>query len=755
MMSAHFNEVRSHCGRTFMDTPAIPSPAPRPAFVHRLWDWLCLRPGQAVALAGVTGLIVLPVLFYTEENWRGKRAWEKCKQQVEAKGRALDWAAYIPAPVPGDQNFFAAPGMAEWFTGRGMNDLSRRLSFDNFHSFLEQRGSNTLAELTVVPIRADIPLGDADIVLRYDPPILSLASAQGSTSQASEPSPEIIPLIIMDEVPLTDVIKNLARQENLNYVLDPSVPYGQRDEDGKPVSQPFVSARWTDVTAHQALMAVLNNYNLQLVPNPKTGIARIKVKDPNGSQVSINTDAREKLLKLLQDAIGAATNGIHGPDTTGAQLLTFTAGSLNPMKPVRIFVRADTLPASREVADFFPANLLPSTGFSVPRIQVEPAGSNSFLACWNSPPYIAAADYLTWSDQFAGDFDAIREALKRPYARMDGDYENPVTITIPNFVCVRMVTQTLAQRAQCHLLLGCPEPALRDLMLIRDMCRLMEGRPSGKPMTLVAAMINVAVTGLYVSVVADGLRLQVWREPELVAIQKQLGQIDLPPYVAEGLRFEQASSCRILETVTNADLIKMVNGRALTPPTNQWQQLTNSTFLLFSLVPRGWIYHNMANIVGPLQREIDSFDLKNHIVQPDKMERASREVQTISSHPGPYSFMAAIMLPNFVRAVQTAARNQTLANEALIVCALERYRLAHGEYPETLDALAPRFIQGIPRDIIGGQPLKYRREKGEFVLYSVGWNQTDDGGVDSLWKDGPVDIAKGDWVWPYRKNMMR
>jgi len=431
------------------------------------------------------------------------------------------------------------------------------------------------------------------------------------------------------------------------------------------------------------------------------------------------------------------------------------------MKPVRIFVRADTVPASREVADFFPANLLPSAGFAASRVQVEPAGSNSFRAYVSSPPYIAAADYLAWSDQFAGDFDAIREALKRPYARMDGDYENPITITIPNFVCVRMMAQTLAQRAQCHLLLGHPEPALRDLMLIRDMCRLLEGRPTGKPMTLVAAMINVAVTGLYVSVVADGLRLQVWREPELAAIQEQLGQIDLPPYVTNALEFEQASSCRTLEAATTADLIKLaglmkvVNGNLLTTPTNQLQQITNSTFLLFTFSPHGWIYQNMVNIVGSLQKEIDSFDLKNHIIRPDKMDSASREVQTVLSHPGPYTFVAAMMLPNFVRAVQTAARNQTLINEALIVCALERYRLAHAEYPETLDVLAPQFIQRIPRDLIGGQPLKYRREKGEFVLYSVGWNQKDDGGVDGLRKDGSTDIAKGDWVWPYRKNMMK
>ena len=85
---------------------------------------------------------------------------------------------------------------------------------------------------------------------------------------------------------------------------------------------------------------------------------------------------------------------------------------------------------------------------------------------------------------------------------------------------------------------------------------------------------------------------------------------------------------------------------------------------------------------------------------------------------------------------------------ARVAIALERYHLTHGEYPESLDALAPQFLKQIPHDIIDGQPLQYRRSSdGQFVLYSVGWNETDDGGVVGLNEDGRADIRKGDWVW--------
>ena len=94
---------------------------------------------------------------------------------------------------------------------------------------------------------------------------------------------------------------------------------------------------------------------------------------------------------------------------------------------------------------------------------------------------------------------------------------------------------------------------------------------------------------------------------------------------------------------------------------------------------------------------------------------------------------------------------QASVDMARMACALERYRLAHGEYPEKLDALEPQFIDKLPHDIINDQPLHYRRtDNGQFLLYSVGLNKKDDGGVVGLNENGrSVNISTGDWVWQY------
>ena len=92
---------------------------------------------------------------------------------------------------------------------------------------------------------------------------------------------------------------------------------------------------------------------------------------------------------------------------------------------------------------------------------------------------------------------------------------------------------------------------------------------------------------------------------------------------------------------------------------------------------------------------------------------------------------------------------QTMIDQAAIACALERYRLAHGAFPDKLDALVPQYLTKLPHDIINGQPLHYRRtEDGLFLLYSVGWNETDDNGTVVM-KGARPDLEKGDWVWPH------
>jgi type II secretory pathway component GspD/PulD (secretin) len=104
--------------------------------------------------------------------------------------------------------------------------------------------------------------------------LTAAADAAGGSGSSQEAGTINIP-----EAPLTDVVSTLARQANINFQFDPKVTGGV-GADGKPMPQPIVSIRWENVTALQALEALLNNHNLVLVQDQKTKIARITPRDP-------------------------------------------------------------------------------------------------------------------------------------------------------------------------------------------------------------------------------------------------------------------------------------------------------------------------------------------------------------------------------------------------------------------------------------------------------------------------------------------
>jgi type II secretory pathway component GspD/PulD (secretin) len=120
------------------------------------------------------------------------------------------------------------------------------------------------------------------------------------------PTAVVIPTIVMDEVPLTDAIKNLARQAGLNYILDPKVSFGPTGADGKVVV-PNISIRWENVTAEQALTTLLTTYSLQLVEDPKTKIARITIKDPAAPDPLVNKIIQLKYASPSNMIVAAST----------------------------------------------------------------------------------------------------------------------------------------------------------------------------------------------------------------------------------------------------------------------------------------------------------------------------------------------------------------------------------------------------------------------------------------------------------------
>ena len=172
-----------------------------------------------------------------------------------------------------------------------------------------------------------------DKPLDASPPVV-IAQADQAAPKQDEPKPdaaatpaatpapgagEIVPLIVIDEVPLTDAIRNLARQSNLNFQFDPKITGS---------NQPNVSIRFENVTAQEALLAVLENHNLSLVREPKQKIARITFKDPKAEDplftriIQLRYSDPTNLIAIVKGTLSPRSSVV--ADTRTSQLIVTT-----------------------------------------------------------------------------------------------------------------------------------------------------------------------------------------------------------------------------------------------------------------------------------------------------------------------------------------------------------------------------------------------------------------------------------------------
>jgi hypothetical protein len=84
-------------------------------------------------------------------------------------------------------------------------------------------------------------------------------------------------------------------------------------------------------------------------------------------------------------------------------------------------------------------------------------------------------------------------------------------------------------------------------------------------------------------------------------------------------------------------------------------------------------------------------------------------------------------------AAMTGAQQIDDAEHRLLLThvALKRFQLTHGDLPDSLTQMVPEYLPAVPQDPFSDGPFIYRREPNGYLLYSVGYNGRDDGGVPS------------------------
>ncbi len=356
-------------------------------------------------------------------------------------------------------------------------------------------------------------------------------------------------------------------------------------------------------------------------------------------------------------------------------------------------------------------------------------------------------DVLAELKKHEADMAEISAALLRPYSRFPFHYDNLTTLGMGFSLHGRSLmslSRLFQLRCFAELVEGKNDEALADTLTLLRLSQANRDEP-----LIVSQVYSDFNLEMGLQIAWEGLATHRWTDAQLATLQQEIQKIDLFPQFLRAEQSERAYFCDWLVSFSQqtwSDRMSMFK--------DSWDNagIHLQAVILLSLsrvgisralvVGNTW-YELVFRIINVADRRFDLEQMKASMLESKQGNTAYGYL--IQGNP----LLDNPSLYNVDRDMVKFAYTQSSLDEAAVACALERYRLAEGSYPEKLEELSPQFIAKLPHDDVSGEPLHYHRTpNGQFMLYSVGWVGKDLGGaVDPKSQQGYID--GGNWVWQY------
>ena len=145
-----------------------------------------------------------------------------------------------------------------------------------------------------------------------------------------------------------------------------------------------------------------------------------------------------------------------------------------------------------------------------------------------------------------------------------------------------------------------------------------------------------------------------------------------------------------------------------------------------------WLYRTTGLLELDERCYLDIMEEKVKATQlppPEDMAAASA-IADKENHLSHCHVLSRMLLPALDGAMIKAGRCDAMIRDTQTAIAVERYRLANGTLPKQLSNLIPAFLPTVPSDPFDGKPLRYKTLEKGYVVYSVGEDREDNGGVE-------------------------
>jgi hypothetical protein len=273
----------------------------------------------------------------------------------------------------------------------------------------------------------------------------------------------------------------------------------------------------------------------------------------------------------------------------------------------------------------------------------------------------------------------------------------------------RNAAALLAYDAELRAQDGDADGALASAGAIVNAARSLGDEPRAMSQLVRVALRPIAVGSLE-RVLAQGEP----SEAALAEVERLLEKEDGQPLLLIAARGERAGLDQMGQALQKGKLNLNALTRNADPPL--------SLLELASLYAPGGVKHQLAALLRYLTRYVETAKL------PPEQQR--EEIARLDAAFGKQPYLVRAFTMGLGKVVEACRRTDAQLRCARVAVAAERYRLAHGRWPEALGALVEAgLLKAVPADPYDGAPLRLARKEDGLVIYALGPDNQDNGGT--------------------------
>lgn len=239
---------------------------------------------------------------------------------------------------------------------------------------------------------------------------------------------------------------------------------------------------------------------------------------------------------------------------------------------------------------------------------------------------------------------------------------------------------------------------------------------------LISQLVAYATDTIGIQTLQFAMNGAAFSPAELKSMQEAVAKADDMESAARGMIGERALFISGL-----SDPGQLLAASRLTPPSGI-EEIASEVFLQPIAKFSGFWQRDLRYGIDALTTYLEWAQLPD----PGRVQAETNWNAMMVEAKNRYYVMTGMLLPALGKFISKDANHRAQARTAVVALAVERFRFANnGKLPDQLSALIPTYLEKIPIDPYDGQPLRYKRTDKGYIVYSIGPDGVDDGGIEA------------------------